>query len=59
MNNIIMTPEEFKNEMQKLDENGDTEVSHSNMDDLMCDLLESLGYKEGIKIFKASEKWYA
>jgi hypothetical protein len=25
----------------------------------MCDLLESLGYAEGVEIFRRAEKWYA
>jgi len=61
-----MTPEEFKQEMDKRsktpwpDWHGiDQEAAHSAMDDLMCQVLEELGYVDGIKIFKAADKWYA
>ena len=37
----------------------DIEGAHSEADDLMCQLLEELGYEEGVKIFKNAEKWYA
>lgn len=61
-----MTPEEFKERMNEIKPdpsnnfyNYDVETSHSKMDDLMCELLRSLGYGEGIDIFEAAEKWYA
>jgi len=53
-----MSPEEFKNKMAEFD-NYDEEVSHMKADDLMCEVLESLGYKEGIEIFNNMAKWYA
>jgi len=37
----------------------DVEVVHIQMDSLMAEVLEKLGYKEGIKIFKETNKWYA
>ena len=66
-----MTPEEFKSKLIKLKKeslypsitNGriyfDAEGFHVEADDLMCEILESLGYKEGIEIFKNTEKWYS
>lgn len=56
-----MTPDEFKNEMLKIDEKygGDLESCHAYMDDLMCSLLTDLGYKDGIEIFNNTDKWYA
>lgn len=56
-----MTPEEFADKMEAIrdDPNGDTESDHAKADDLMCELLRSLGYGDGVKIFEAMEKWYA
>lgn len=57
-----MTPKEFYEKMKELsDEEGfmDSEYVHGNMDDLMCEVLTSLGYGEGVKVFKDTLKWYA
>lgn len=63
-----MTPEEFAEKMRELagdpDDNGyywpgDPEAAHHDMDDLMCEVLESLGYGEGVEIFRNTYKWYA
>lgn len=37
----------------------DPETAHSKADDLMCDTMKLLGYREGAKIFLAMPKWYA
>lgn len=52
-----MPPEEFKNKIKEI---FDTckEEGHQYADNLMCDLLISLGYEEGINIFLNSDKWY-
>lgn len=59
----VMTPEEFKIEMQKIHDEykdkDDPESCHIYMDRLMCDLLIDLGYWEGIDIFENTYKWYA
>lgn len=39
--------------------NGDMEAGHSDADDLMCDVLEEMGFSEGVKIFREMDKWYA
>lgn len=62
-----MTPKEFSNEMQRItneelhkhDPYWDTEQIHIEMDNLMCEVLEDLGYGKGIKIFRDEPKWYA
>ncbi len=63
-----MTPEEFAAKMLEASkityshwgkEYADIEDSHAAMDDLMCNLLRSLGYGDGIDIFEKAEKWYA
>ena len=59
-----MTPEEFKQAMadarHKFDvDKYDEEDVHIKMDDIMCDLLRSLGYGEGIDIFNNTPMWYS
>lgn len=59
-----MTPEEFKNEMQKISNQlgkkfCDEEITHLEADGLMCDVLRELGYGEGVGVFERMPKWYA
>ena len=54
-----MSPAEFKKEMFELATLGDEESAHQKADYIMCDILEELGYLEGIEIFKNMERWYA
>ena len=37
----------------------DAEEGHMKADDLMCSLLEELGYSRGVEIFRGMNKWYA
>lgn len=53
-----MTPEEFAEKMKALI-SGDLECQHCDMDDLMCQLLRSLGYEKGVEIFEEADKWYS
>jgi hypothetical protein len=53
-----MTPEQFKEEMEKLI-TGDEEADHSAADRLMCRTLNELGYGSGVEIFEKMDKWYA
>lgn len=64
----VMAPEEFAKAMKKVSDNlndptGDTYYdeadAHREMDGIMADLLRQLGYKEGIDIFKNTNKWYS
>lgn len=43
----------------ELEKEGDLEETHMQMDALMCETLESIGYEEGVRIFKEAPKWYA
>ena len=59
-----MTPEEFAARMTEIsilleatNEIAEPE-SHGMMDDLMCNVLCSLGYSAGVRIFKETPKWY-
>ena len=56
-----MTPEEFADRMRQIAEDlwNDTEGRHAMADELMCELLEAMGYEEGIEIFDDMEKWYS
>ncbi len=54
-----MTPEEFEVKMAQIFDEGDTEEAHENADALMCEVLKSLGYGEGVEIFEEMPKWYA
>lgn len=36
-----------------------SEQAHILMDDAMCDLLDTLGYEEGVKIFRESTRRYS
>lgn len=56
--NKVMTPNEFKEEMKLIANEGDIGNGHVEMDSLMCDLLIALGYGEGVEIFNSVEKWY-
>ena len=37
----------------------DEETAHSLADDLLCILLESLGYEKTVEEYNKIEKWYA
>lgn len=55
------TPEQFEAEMRALFPYGvkyDVEESHGKADELMCDILESLGYGDGVHVFQDAKKWY-
>lgn len=56
-----MTPTEFAIKMWriKIRQNSSPEDKHIDADELMCELLESLGYREGVRFFKEMEKWYS
>jgi hypothetical protein len=38
---------------------GDTEVAHSRADEILCELLRSLGYDRTVNAWDAVDKWYA
>lgn len=55
----VDTPEEFAKKMSRIAESVDAEADHVKADELMCQLLTSLGYGEGVKIFRDMYKWYS
>lgn len=64
-----MTPEQFRQKMLDIYGGGpdrlrpgldyDLESTHSSADNLMCELLRSLGYGAGVEVFRQADKWYA
>lgn len=51
--------EEIKNKLILEVESSDTESAHSNADDLLCELLIKLGFKEVVDIYEQVGKWYS
>jgi len=58
---MIITPARFEDEMIRISKipGYDPEGKHGRADDLMCKVLDSLGYGAGVKIFQDMEKWYS
>lgn len=65
MEQEVMTPEQFAEKMRDLYNDSYNRKAmgvveaHEKADALMCELLRSLGYGEGVEIFEAADKWYA
>lgn len=53
-----MSAEEFASRMRRAAKE-DPETGHILMDDLMCTVLDQLGYGEGVDVFEGSKRWYA
>lgn len=49
----------IRDEMELLIECGDSEYAHSRADELLCELLEDLGYGKIVELYSDVEKWYA
>lgn len=54
-----MTKEEAVEMLRKLQTNDDSEMAHIHADNVLCDLLTSLGYKEVVDEYGEIGKWYA
>ena len=54
-----MTPKEFKDKMEVISEIPNTDERHESGDNLMSDVLDELGYADGVDIFWDMDKWYA
>ena len=54
----LMTPEKFKLEMNELATSGnlDKEYRHRRMDALICEVLRSIGYDDGIDVFERTRE---
>lgn len=53
--------EEYLNKLKKIQDKycNDTEVRHGKEDNLLCDLLNKLGFKKIVSAYSNSDKWYA
>lgn len=61
---LIMDPKEFTMRMQAIANKENTLYynqadRHRDMDNLMCEVLQYLGYGDGVEIFKAPPRWYS
>ena len=56
-----MTPGVFTRRMRGVAYRGDDDVeaAHTHAEELMCRLLESLGYATGVAAFLEMKRWYA
>jgi hypothetical protein len=43
----------------KLKYKDDEEVAHYKADNILCDLLDHLGYTKLVEVFYSIDKWYA
>lgn len=56
----VMSPDDFFERMVGIDQfYKDEEQKHAVADELMCEVLRSLGYEKGIQVFDNMDKWYA
>lgn len=49
----------YKKRLIELQHNSDTEVAHLSADQILCNILEELGYSDVVKEYNKIEKWYA
>ena len=54
-----LTPAEFAAKMREQAARGDTEMAHSDADEIIVQLLRQLGYDEGADIYNNMERWFA
>jgi hypothetical protein len=57
--NIILNVEEIKAKLKELQQDDDVEVSHYKADQIICKLLDDLGYNDVVKEYNKISKWYA
>ena len=46
-------------QMKELVKNDDYEIAHSRADDVLCDLLRTMGFNELVDVYDQVGKWYA
>jgi len=54
-----MSPEQFAEKMRKIADGDDREARHIEADNLMCKVLDNLGFGKGVEIFQDMSRWYA
>lgn len=57
----VPTPYEFEEQIKRIikEYEDDLEGKHVELDLYICTVLESLGYSDGVRLFRSTEKWYA
>lgn len=59
------TPSEFEAEMKAIrkkffnDDYENLQDCHADMDTYILEVLETLGYKDGVAVFRSTPKWYS
>lgn len=53
-----MTKDEAIKQLKEQQSNCDTECAHYEADDIICKLLESLGYEDVVEEYRNVNKWY-
>lgn len=51
--------DKYLRQMREAGASSDTETAHANADDILCWLLEDLGYKRVVSVYRKIKKWYA
>lgn len=54
-----MAKEEVIAKLIDCQKNGDTEMAHSQADDLLCEFLAALGYADVVAEYEKVDKWFA
>ncbi len=54
-----MTRDEAIAKLKALQGRGDTEAQHGDADEVLCDLLKTLGYADVVAEWEEVPKWYA
>lgn len=54
-----MTREFAITKLQALQTAGDTEAAHGDADNVLCELLTTLGYADVVAEWQKVDKWYA
>lgn len=49
----------YMKRLKEAQESSDTESAHADADEVLCDLLEALGYKKVVEAYNKVDKWYA
>jgi len=49
----------YKQKLKECISNHDYEIAHYDADNILCDLLKDLGYKEIVDLWNEVGKWYA
>ena len=50
---------ECVNRLRAAQQSNDTESAHAEADEVLCDLLEAIGFKTIVKEYRKVSKWYA